>query len=71
MIHTGDCVEVMAGMEPESVDAIVTERARLRAAIAERLSSEDDLYPCPECTSPDGPCVDLERVRQVVDEVFA
>jgi DNA modification methylase len=25
VIHTGDCVEVMAGMEPESVDAIVTD----------------------------------------------
>jgi DNA modification methylase len=25
VIHHGDCVEVMAGMEPESVDAIVTD----------------------------------------------
>ena len=25
MIHVGDCVEVMAGMEPDSVDAIVTD----------------------------------------------
>lgn len=25
MIHHGDCLDVMAGMEPESVDAIVTD----------------------------------------------
>ncbi len=30
MIHHGDCVEVMAGMEPESVDAVV---ADLRATL--------------------------------------
>jgi DNA modification methylase len=24
-VHHGDCLEVMAGMEPESVDAIVTD----------------------------------------------
>ena len=24
-LHHGDCVEVMAGMDPESVDAIVTD----------------------------------------------
>ena len=25
MIHHGDCLDVMAGMDPESVDAIVTD----------------------------------------------
>ena len=25
MIHHGDCLDVMAGMEPESIDAIVTD----------------------------------------------
>ena len=32
MIHTGDCVAVMAGMEPASVDAIVTDLAAGTAA---------------------------------------
>jgi DNA modification methylase len=37
MIHHGDCVEVMAGMDPESVDAIVTdpEADRLRNICAQ------------------------------------
>ncbi len=49
LIH-GDCIEAMAGMEPESVDAIVTD------------PPPDDAVPSPKscvmCSGPDqaGPC---------------
>ena len=70
MIHTGDCLEVMATLDAESIDAVVTDppiEAEARAAVLRELREEVAGLLTPVDTWPDGWDSGIDRVLAAID----